>query len=148
VNGSAAGGPEVVDEQQPTRRAAPVPEWAPVDACALPTAEQPLREAEFTELFRTALRGMQRREPGRLRLFLAAEAEGSARDLVARESSCCSFFDFRLTTTDGALTLDVRVPEARIEVLDGLARRAGAARAGGGTGSGAIAAPRAPPGTA
>jgi hypothetical protein len=124
VNGSAAGGPEVVDEQQPTRRAAPVPEWAPVDACALPTAEQPLREAEFTELFRTALRGMQRREPGRLRLFLAAEAEGSARDLVARESSCCSFFDFRFDRGDGQLVLDVRVPRERVSVLDGLARQA------------------------
>jgi hypothetical protein len=133
VSGSPEGVPVVVDEQQPTRRAAPVPEWAPVDACALPTAEQPLREAEFVELFRTALRGMQRREPGRLRLFLAAEAEGSARDLVARESSCCSFFDFRFGGGDGQLVLDVRVPRERVSVLDGLARQAWAAQEGAGS---------------
>jgi hypothetical protein len=44
--------------------------WRRVDACTLPTAEQPLREAEFNELFAGALRGMQRREPGCLRLYL------------------------------------------------------------------------------
>ena len=106
--------------------------WAPVDACALPTAERPLRVAEFDALFATHLRGMERREPGWLRLNLDRSAEMYVRELTARESSCCSFFDFRITPTEGGLALDVRVPEARIEVLDGIARQAGAA-----TGSGA-----------
>jgi hypothetical protein len=101
--------------------------WAPVDACTLPTAEQPLRVAEFDALFATALRGMERREPGWLRLHLDGSAEGDARELTARESSCCSFFDFRIGTTEGGVTLDVRVPDARTDVLDGLARRAEAA---------------------
>jgi thioredoxin len=115
--------------------------WVPVDACTLPTAEQPLRAAEFDALFATALRGVERREPGWLRLHLDAGAgvEARTRDLTARESSCCSFFDFQLTTAEGGLTLDVWVPEGRIEVLDGIARLAEAARAGTGTGSGAIA---------
>ena len=44
--------------------------WVPADACTLPTAEQPLRVAEFDGLFATALRGMERGEPGWLRLNL------------------------------------------------------------------------------
>jgi hypothetical protein len=106
--------------------------WAPVDACTLPTADQPLREAEFDTLFAMALRGVQRPAPTWLRLDLdaGAEVEATTRDLTARESSCCLFFDFQLTPAVDRLVLDVRVPEARVDVLDGLARRAEAARAG------------------
>jgi hypothetical protein len=96
--------------------------WAPVDACRLPTAEQPLREAEFDTLFATALRGVERPEPDRLRLTFDGDAE--VEELIARESSCCSFFDFELTRTSDGQVLDVRVPAARVAVLDGLARRA------------------------
>jgi hypothetical protein len=98
--------------------------WAPVDACTLPTPEQPLREAEFDALFATALRRIERPEPERLRLTFDADAE--VEDLVARESSCCSFFDFELASTSDGQVLDVRVPSARVAVLDGLARRAAA----------------------
>jgi hypothetical protein len=101
--------------------------WAPVDACTLPTPEQPLREAEFDALFATALRRIERPEPERLRLTFDADAE--VEDLVARESSCCSFFDFELATTSDGQVLDVRVPSARVAVLDGLARRAAVLRA-------------------
>jgi thioredoxin len=132
-----------VTEVQPADGPVPVSvAWAPVDACTLPTAEQPLREAEFDALFATALRGVERPEPTWLQLTFdgGVEVEAVVRDLIERESSCCSFFGFQLTATDGGLTLDLRVPEARIEVLDGLARRAGAAaHAGARTGSGAIA---------
>jgi hypothetical protein len=120
-------------------RPSPVPAaWVPVDACTLSTAGQPLRVAEFEALFATALRGIERREPGWLRLYLDGntEVKSSTRELTARESSSCSFFDFQLTATDNALVLDVRVPDERIEVLDGLARQADAARRGAGTGSG------------
>ncbi|OZM80193.1 hypothetical protein CFP66_21815 [Pseudonocardia sp. MH-G8] len=98
----------------------------------MPTPEQPLREAEFDALFATALRGVERPAPTWLRLHLAAGdgLETKARELTARESSCCSFFDFRLAAAADGLTLDVRVPETRIAVLDGLGRRAEAARPG------------------
>nr|WP_255413923.1 thioredoxin domain-containing protein [Pseudonocardia sp. MH-G8] len=125
-------------EDRPADESVPVPlAWAPVDACTLPTTEQPLREAEFDALFAAALRSMERPEPELLRLILDgdSEVETVVRDLTVRESSCCSFFDFQLIAGDGGLMLDVRVPEARIEVLDGLARRAEAARSGAGTGS-------------
>ena len=116
-----------------------VPQWAPGEACTLPTAEQPLREAEFDELFATSVREVQRPEPGRLRLHLAAGAQERARDLVARESSCCSFFDFRFSGEEGQLVLDVRVPPQRVPVLDGMARQAEAARARAAAGPGAMA---------
>jgi thioredoxin len=132
---------ETVAEGRPSDESVPAPlAWAPVDACTLPTAEQPLREAEFDALFAEALRRTERPEPELLRLILDGDSEVEAvvRDLTARESSCCSFFDFQLTAGDGELAVDVRVPEARIEVLDGLAHEAEAARTGAGTGSGAI----------
>lgn len=115
--------------------------WAPVDACTLPTAEQPLREAEFNALFASALRGVERPEPTRLRLSLDAGpgVEARARDLIARESSCCSFFEFQLTPGEDRLVLDVGVPPTRVDVLDGMARQADAARADAGAGSGALA---------
>ena len=109
------------------------PAWAPVDACTLPSAEHPLRVAEFDALFTSALRGVERTaaERLRLRLRIGADVEASARELAARESACCSFFDFQFTSADDALILDVSVPGGRIEVLDGIARQAEAARAAG-----------------
>lgn len=123
----------------------------PVDACTLPTAEQFPRIAEFAALFTTALRGQERRGPGWLRLVLAADGnadgeadgdvEATVRGLIARESACCSFFDFHLTPshTDGngdgdagedrVLVLDVRVLDAGVDVLDGLAHQARAHQA-------------------
>ena len=103
--------------------------WAP-DACTLPTAERPLRLAEFDQLFRDAVRGADRVSAQHLRLHLAGDAqiEQTARDLTARESSCCSFFAFALSRSGpDALTLDVRVPAAHVDVLDGLTDRAASA---------------------
>ena len=102
--------------------------WVP-DTCTLPTAERPLRLAEFDTLFRDALRGVDRLTARHLRLHLDDAAEPAARDLIARESACCSFFTFDLARPDGGtLRLDIRVPGARVVVLDALALRATAAR--------------------
>ncbi|MDO3686387.1 hypothetical protein [Micromonospora sp. C28ISP2-4] len=102
--------------------------WVP-DACTLPTAERPLRLAEFDALFRDALRGVDRLSAGHLRLHLDGRAEPVARDLIARESACCSFFAFELARPAGdTLSLDIRVPGASVAVLDALALRATAAR--------------------
>ncbi|WP_328332148.1 hypothetical protein OHA70_13305 [Kribbella sp. NBC_00382] len=99
-------------------------DWAPA-ACTLPTAEQPLRIAEFDKLFADGLRGLERRAPTVLELTLDAAAEATARDLTARETSCCSFFRFTFTP-DSARTvrLQVTVPPAHVDVLDALAARA------------------------
>ncbi|WP_433282583.1 hypothetical protein [Micromonospora sp. CA-244673] len=104
--------------------------WVP-DACTLPTAEQPLRLAEFDQFFRTAVRDANRLSAEHLRLRLdgAARVEETARELAARESSCCSFFAFDIARSGAELlTLDVRVPAAHVGVLDALAERVAAAR--------------------
>jgi hypothetical protein len=93
------------------------------DACTLPTSDLPLRLAEFTDLFTSSLIAVDRPTPEELRLRLAAAAEATTRDLVRRETACCSFFDFTVTAGDD-VTLDVRVPGSRVAVLDGLERLA------------------------
>lgn len=98
--------------------------WVP-DACTLPTPDRPLRLAEFDRLFRDAVHDVDRRSARHLRLRLDTTAEPALRDLIARESACCSFFTFALARPDGdALTLDIRVPPAHVDVLDALTERA------------------------
>jgi hypothetical protein len=99
--------------------------WAP-QACTLPAAERPVRAAEFDELFATALRGQQRLAPTVLRWRLDPAAEPAARDLVSRESGCCSFITFTFARAGDALQVDVEVPAASAGVLDALAERAAA----------------------
>ncbi|CAM3586247.1 hypothetical protein KIPE111705_15470 [Kibdelosporangium persicum] len=100
-------------------------QWAP-QACTLPTEQQPLREAEFDELFAASVHGVTRRTPAELRLDLDATEQVAARTagLVVRETGCCSFFTFRLTATGGGLRLDITVPESQTGVLDALQARA------------------------
>ena len=99
------------------------PEWAPAD-CSLPTAERPLRAAEFSGLFADAVTGRDRLEPGRLRLTLRRDRGVAARaaELATAETECCSFFTFALTIANDSLLLDVTVPPARAAILDALAR--------------------------
>ena len=98
--------------------------WVPVESCTLPTVEQPMRVAEFDALFASSLLGVDRRGPGWLRLRADAVATSRAAELVARESECCSFFAFAIESAGPEVLIDVRVPESRREVLDGLERRA------------------------
>jgi hypothetical protein len=122
-----------------TGATAPVPgmAWVPVDACTLPTAEQPRRVAEFDELFATSLRDVRSSAEGRpmARLLLGGDDTLSARvqRLADAETSCCSFFTFTVTRLDGEkeqspgetlVALDVEVPAAQTDVLDALVRRA------------------------
>jgi hypothetical protein len=98
----------------------------PGDACTLPTADRPLRIAEFDSLFADAVRAVDRIDPTRLRLTLDPRPEIAARtaDLAVRETGCCGFFTFTLTAVDEQLRLEVAVPDGRTAVLDGLATRA------------------------
>jgi hypothetical protein len=105
-------------------------EWVP-SACTLPTAEQPLRVAEFDALFADAAQALSRPDRTRLRLELTFTPEHAARaaELSARENGCCSFFTFTLTIADGRLLLEVAVPAEQVEVLNALQARASAASA-------------------
>jgi thioredoxin len=98
--------------------------WVPGEACTLPTADRPTRLAEFDELFRS-VREVDRVGPTRLRLVLneSGGVADQARDLTARESECCSFFDFDVSSDGIGVVVDVRVPDSRAVMLDGLAAR-------------------------
>ncbi|MET0765386.1 MAG: hypothetical protein ABWY29_11005 [Blastococcus sp.] len=111
--------------------------WVPVDACTLPNADQPLRVAEFDELFAASLRDARPSAEGKpmARLLLGGDDTLPARvqRLADAETSCCSFFTFTVTRLDTEkkqspretlVALDVEVPAARTDVLDALVRRA------------------------
>ena len=98
-------------------------DWAP-DACTLPTAEQPLRVAEFDALFAEQLETVNRVDATTAELMLGGDAQTAA-DLIRRESECCSFFRFELTQPDhGRFRLRIGVPPAYVAVLDALTVRA------------------------
>src|SRR3954453_12738408 len=112
--------------------------WVPVDSCTLPTADRPLRVAEFDDLFATALRHVQRPVGApRARLVLAGDATlpGRVQRLADAETSCCSFFTFTVTALgpdpsaaagEARVALDIEVPPDRSDVLDALVGRAAA----------------------
>lgn len=112
------------------------PSWVPGEACTLPSAEQPLRVAEFDEVFRAALTGVCWEGPTRVRLTLTGPSwlAGRVQDLADRETACCSFFAFTMTPAPGGVLLEVTVPEAHIAVLSALVARAEVTRSGGAAG--------------
>ncbi|MFG1925360.1 hypothetical protein [Cryptosporangium sp. NPDC048952] len=89
------------------------------ESCTLPTAERPLRVAEFDALFAASVRGVERLAPEHLVLTLGDFDRATVEDLIARETACCSFFTFTLNES----TLHVEVPAAHVAVLDSLASR-------------------------
>ncbi|NUR07465.1 MAG: hypothetical protein HOQ45_10675 [Nocardioidaceae bacterium] len=115
-------------------------DWVVPDACTLPTVEQPLRVAEFDELFANHLQQVVWFGETRVRMTLAPAAgsekrlpglEARVRDLAARESACCSFFAFTVAAAeDKTVSLDVEVPSARVDVLAALTDRAAVVVAG------------------
>lgn len=92
------------------------------EACTLPTAERPLRVAEFDRLFGRAAATVERLslQAARITLPPNPETAAEAANLVVRETECCSFFTFSLTASGGRLHLDVAVPESQTPVLDSL----------------------------
>jgi hypothetical protein len=102
-----------------------LPDWTP-SSCTLPTDQQPSRVAEFDELFRECVTGVDRADATSLRLTLRGGDEVAARvrDLTARETACCSFFTFELSQDPGGLRLLVQVPPERVGVLGAFTTRA------------------------
>jgi hypothetical protein len=94
-------------------------DWAPA-ACMLPTVERPLREQEFSGLFVSTLRAVRRVNTTRAELTLDPASETSARNLAARETSCCSFFAFEFEPAADSLTMRITVPEQHAAVLEAL----------------------------
>ncbi len=106
--------------------------WVP-ESCTLPTAERPLRVAEFDDLAAAARGPAERPDPTELRIPLPAgdEVLSGVRDLLARETACCSFFSFEVRPSSSGTEVRVRVPESQTAVLDAMQRRVEAVRARG-----------------
>jgi hypothetical protein len=96
-------------------------DWAPM-ACTLPTAERPVRLAEFDILF-NAVQRFARPRPTQLDLMIRRDAESKGRDLAERESYCCSFFAFQFQQVDAGVVIRISVPVAHVGVLDALEAR-------------------------
>lgn len=110
--------------------------WAlPIeDFCTLPAAALPARLMEFDELFRRQVSGPRRIGPHRAEFtFISADGlYAQVSDLVARESACCSFFEFTIDqrsqpSAEDQLVLRVGVPQTYDDVLQTLMDRAAAA---------------------
>lgn len=100
-------------------------EWVPT-ACSLPTAEAPVRVAEFDDLFREVVVEVEHPSSGELHLKLRATPDNAARAarLAAMETGCCAFFTFALTIADDELDLSVTTGPAHERVLAALGTRA------------------------
>ena len=100
-------------------------DWIP-ESCTLPTAERPLRRAEFDDLFAEDVLMVQENSPLEVRLELRADPDVAARAarLAAKETVCCSFFRFDLVATDGRVAMVVSTESPHEVVLAALAERA------------------------
>jgi hypothetical protein len=123
--------------------------WVPADVCTLPTVERPLRVAEFDVLFSESVVAVERVDPERTRLELAGMPglEARVQDLADRETGCCSFFSFTVSTLrvidpsrpdQVRMSLDVEVPAQRAAVLAALTERAEAALQQGSSGASVV----------
>ena len=88
----------------------------------MPPAQQPVRAAEWGDLFGTAVLDIHRftRSSARLELRPDPMVAARAADLAARETQCCSFFTFNQIATGGKLTLEIGVLTEQIAALDAL----------------------------
>jgi hypothetical protein len=101
-------------------------DWAPA-ACTLPTAERPLRLAEFDDFF-SRVCSLSRPQLTRLDLAIPRDAEQTGRSLADRESACCSFFSFEFMSHAADVVMRIGVPPEYIDVLDAVEARVAAAR--------------------
>lgn len=99
-------------------------------ACTLPTAERPIRLAEFDDLLTRSVRSAKRDSATHLTLRLRGDEhlEAVTRDLAARESMCCSFFEFTVAADGDGVELGIGVPAQHATILDSLHTRSGAVR--------------------
>jgi hypothetical protein len=97
-----------------------------LDACTLPTAQRPLRAAEFDDLFATHVVAVETTSATAAVLWFAGDEDPAerVRDLSVRETMCCSFFKFAVSEEGGRVRLGIEVPLAYSAVLGALVGRA------------------------
>ena len=96
------------------------------EACTLPTVDQPLRRAEFDDLFRQHVVTAVRTTTQALRLELRDGQEVAARAalLAVKETGCCSFFTFDLHISEGKAAMVISTDPAHGDIITALAERA------------------------
>jgi hypothetical protein len=102
------------------------------DFCTLPAVARPLRVGEFDDLFQDQTAAPRWIGRHRVEFTLAGRDDlyEQVSDLVARESACCSLFDFSITrpareaARGPSVALRVGVPASRHDVLEGLTNHA------------------------
>jgi hypothetical protein len=112
--------------------------WPVEEFCTLPAAAQPFRLMEFDELFRSQIKPPRRIDRHRVEFTFAGAGDMYVQvsDLVARETACCSFFEFSITqhprdlAGEDHLVLRVGVLAGRDDVLEALTDRAVTAMGG------------------
>lgn len=105
--------------------------WVPA-TCTLPTEDQPLRVADFDDLFARSVTAVHRVNETTLHLLFESAAEDRVKDLTRREAECCSFFGFTVgPATKAGTPLRITVPPPHVAVLDALTDRARSASSKG-----------------
>lgn len=92
-------------------------------SCTLAGPAFRIREEEFRRLFARSLEKVGELDARTAHLLLDAQCEAELRELLARETECCSFFEFEVEPTRDGVRLTVRVPagsEAALTFLLGL----------------------------
>lgn len=99
--------------------------WVPA-ACTLPTGKQPLRRAEFDDLFAQHVLCVSQVSPLQLYVELRPDPAVAARaaDLAANETGCYSFITFCLTITDGSVSMTVSADQEHGSGMAALGARA------------------------
>ena len=104
--------------------------WIGGDFCTLPITARPVRAAEFEDLFASQLAAPRWISPHQTEFRFGVDLHDQVSDLVARETACCSFFDFSIThepddaVQPSSLVLQVGVPASRHDVLEALTSHA------------------------
>lgn len=89
--------------------------------CTLPAGDQPLRVAEFDDLFAAALCGVERLDPSPSTSVLGWKRRSGTSPPGGRVPLV---LHLAVTVGDGGLRVAVGVPSAHVDVLDALAARA------------------------
>jgi hypothetical protein len=96
-------------------------------ACTLSVDDAATRLDEWRAMLTRVVASVERVAPTELELRLQTAPGDLDRlvDLVQREATCCTFFEFALHVAADAVTLRVTVPADAAPVLDGFAALAG-----------------------
>ncbi len=89
-------------------------------ACSLSAQDQEERAREFRTISAKVTGRESTAEGVRLRFRSEPRFAEQLADLTRREKECCPFFDFRITTIDDEVVLDVGAPADAREIVERL----------------------------